>query len=70
MNRRAIGLIVSLALAILLTPLATDAQPSGKMPRIGFLNTGGQRMSCSNPSFLHGLQELGYVDGRNIIIEW
>jgi putative ABC transport system substrate-binding protein len=61
---------VTLALAILVVPLAADAQPPAKVPRIAFLNTGGQRMSFSNPSFLQGLQELGYVEGRNIIIEW
>jgi hypothetical protein len=32
-----IGLLVILALGIPLTPLTTDAQPSAKEPRIGYL---------------------------------
>jgi putative ABC transport system substrate-binding protein len=63
-------LLLTLALGLLMVPLAADAQPAGKMPRIGFLHTVGQRLPCNNPSFLQGLQELGYVEGRTILIEW
>jgi putative ABC transport system substrate-binding protein len=47
------------------------AQPAGKVPRIGYL-TG---TSVSGPSarvevFRQGLRELGYVEGKNIVIEW
>jgi hypothetical protein len=41
---------VTLALAIFRVTLAADAQPSAKVPRIGFLITDGQRTSCSNPA--------------------
>ena len=71
MTRRTIGLLVILALGLLVAPLAVEAQQSaGKMPRIGFLATAGQRLSCSSSGFLRALHELGYVEGRNIIIEW
>jgi putative tryptophan/tyrosine transport system substrate-binding protein len=64
-------LMVILALSILVAPLAVEAQqPAGKMPRIGFLLTVGERMSCSHPLFLRALHELGYVEGRTILIEW
>jgi putative tryptophan/tyrosine transport system substrate-binding protein len=68
MMRRAIGLLITLA--FLFVPLAADAQPAGKMPRIGFLHTAGERLACSTPNFLRALPELGYVEGRTIRIEW
>jgi putative tryptophan/tyrosine transport system substrate-binding protein len=71
MTRRWIELLVTLALGVLVVPLAVEAQqPAGKVPRIGFLHTTGERLSCSSPNFLQGLQELGYMEGRTIRIEW
>jgi putative tryptophan/tyrosine transport system substrate-binding protein len=70
MTRHTIGLLVTLALGLPMAPLAADAQPVGKMPRIGFLHTTGERLSCNSPNFLQGLHELGYVEGRTIRIEW
>jgi len=66
----AIGWIVTLTLSLLVAPLAAEAQPASKVPRIGFLENAGQRLSCSNPDFLGALHELGYVEGRTIMIEW
>jgi putative tryptophan/tyrosine transport system substrate-binding protein len=70
MRRRTIGLVITLALGFLVAPLAAEAQPAGKMPRISFLHTAGERLSCSAPLFLRALHELGYVEGRTILIEW
>jgi len=64
------ALLITLALGLLVTPLAAEAQPAGKMPRIGFLRDGGSHLSCSHTNFLRALHELGYVEGRNISIEW
>ena len=48
-----------------------QAQQPGKIPRIGFLIASS---SSANPAriaaFQHGLRELGYVEGKNIVIEW
>ena len=67
---RLIGLAVVLALSLALAPLAGEAQQAGKMPRIGVL--GGTR--SANPArikaFREGLGELGYVEGKSIVIEW
>ena len=48
-------------------------QPAGKVPRIGFLDSG----SASDPrnlsvveAFLQGLRDLGYVEGKNINIDY
>jgi len=66
MDRRRF-LLTSLAGA-LAAPLAAEAQEAGKIARIGMLVS-----SPSEPfleSFKQGLRELGYVEGRNIRIEY
>src|SRR5712691_6182186 len=55
--------------AILSAPLAIEAQPAGKVPRIGFLFYGSPGPSPELDAFRQGLRELGYVEGQNIAIE-
>ena len=43
-----------------------SAQQPTQIPRIGYLSGGGTRIDA----FRQGLRELGYVEGKNIIIEW
>jgi putative ABC transport system substrate-binding protein len=65
--------VVALILALLAAALAAEAQP-GKVPRIGVLlyaaaPTPGQ----SNPflnAFHDGLRDLGYIEGRNVLLEY
>jgi putative tryptophan/tyrosine transport system substrate-binding protein len=72
MRRHAVGLIVPLVLGCLIVPLAVEAQPSAKVPRIGLLspfspaNQGPTRVD----TFRQGLQDLGYREGQNILIEY
>jgi hypothetical protein len=40
MTRRTVGLLVTLILAILVAPLAAEAQPRGNVHRIGLLTYG------------------------------
>ena len=68
MDRRRF-LVTSLAGA-LAAPLAAEAQPAGKVPRIAFLTTTSPGGSPTTDAFLHGLRELGYVEGQNMTIEW
>ena len=53
------------------TAFPVEAQQSKKVPRIGFL-TGASlsAMAGRNEAFRQGLRDLGYVEGKNIVIEW
>ncbi|MBI2493824.1 MAG: ABC transporter substrate-binding protein, partial [Candidatus Rokubacteria bacterium] len=70
MRRRALALVVGLAATILAASLAAEAQQAGKVYRIGLLfstppATGGHLWKA----LLQGLRDLGYVEGRNLVIE-
>jgi ABC-type uncharacterized transport system substrate-binding protein len=53
----------------LITAFAAEAQQPGKVPRIGFLSA-TQPGRITRDSFRQGLHDLGYIEGKNIIIEW
>src|SRR5436309_9332728 len=66
------ALLVLLPVAVLLVPLAAEAQHAATIPRIGLLFP----TSLSDPrtprfleAFRQGLRELGYTEGQNIAIE-
>jgi len=69
MRLRTIGLIVTLALGLLLAPLAADAQQPAKVPRIGFLRAEMPPESYIE-AFRQGLREHGYVEGQNIVVDY
>ena len=48
-----------------------EAQQPTKIPRIGYLTTvSPSAISARIEAFRQGLRELGYVEGKNIVIEW
>jgi putative tryptophan/tyrosine transport system substrate-binding protein len=48
-----------------------EAQQPGKIPRIGFLIGSSPSANAARiEAFRHGLRELGYVEGKNIVIEF
>ncbi len=48
-----------------------EAQQPGKVPRIGFLSaTSLSAIAARIEAFRQGLRELGYVEGKNIVIEY
>ena len=52
-------------------PLAARAQQAGKLPTIGYLGaTTASAMSQWVAAFLQRLRELGWVEGRNVAIEY
>jgi putative tryptophan/tyrosine transport system substrate-binding protein len=71
MRRRAVVSIVALAVGILVAPLAAETQQTGKAHRVGFLgnSTAALEANLVGP-FREGLRDLGYVEGRNILIEY
>jgi putative tryptophan/tyrosine transport system substrate-binding protein len=52
-------------------PLAAHAQQAGRIPRVGFMgnSTAALEANLVGP-FRDGLRELGYQEGRNIVIEY
>src|SRR5262245_34067551 len=70
MIRCPLGLIVIVALIIVVAPLTTDAQPAQPIPRLGFLASASADVTKSLLAALQqGLRALGYVEGKNILIE-
>ena len=66
---RRIGLAVALAVSITLAPVVAEAQPGGRLPRIGVLASSSPEGSYLY-SLREGLRELGYTEGQNIVVEW
>jgi putative ABC transport system substrate-binding protein len=60
---------LAFALAVFVTPFAAVAQQSGRVPRVGYLSPGAA-VSALNEAFRQGLRELGYVDGKNVLVEY
>src|SRR5215468_1892789 len=55
---------------LLAAPLAAGAQPTKKVSRIGLLGGGSAAAIAGRiDAFRQGLRDLGYVEGRNIVIE-
>ena len=69
MNRRAA--IRRLATFFLTTAALAEAQQPTKIPRIGYLSGAFPSTNSARiEAFRQGLRELGYVEGKNIIIEY
>jgi putative ABC transport system substrate-binding protein len=58
------------ALLLLGAALAAEAQPAGKVPRIGALTQERLEGSPAVDALRQGLREFGYVETQNIAIEW
>jgi putative ABC transport system substrate-binding protein len=64
-------LLITLGAGALAAPLTSFAQKPAKVFRIGFLGQGSALAFSSNVEALRaGLRDLGYVEGRNIVIEF
>jgi putative tryptophan/tyrosine transport system substrate-binding protein len=69
MRKKFFGLTLGAMLLALSFPV--EAQQSKKIPKIGFLSAPSRSaQSARNEAFSQGLRELGYVEGKNIVIEW
>jgi putative tryptophan/tyrosine transport system substrate-binding protein len=68
------GAVPSILVAMVLLALGViaEAQQPKRVPRIGYLNDSplGSFPKIRAEAFRQGLRELGYEEGKNIIIEW
>src|SRR5437870_10777074 len=65
---RLIGLV--LALSVTLAPLPVEAQEAGKRWRIGLVFAYSPDLDAPHlAAFRDGLRDLGYVEGKNIVVE-
>jgi putative tryptophan/tyrosine transport system substrate-binding protein len=64
--------LVRLIFGVLLLPvtLQAQAQQLPKIPRIGFIAAASQEAVPNVEPFRAGLRELGYVEGKNILVEY
>ena len=56
-------------------PLAARAQQPAKVHRVGIITVGlpaaaGWSKAGLSGSFVQALRELGYVEGKNLVLEW
>ncbi len=71
MRRSTAGLLVTLALGILTTPPPVQPQQPAKVPRIGLLSPfSPSDTALWHQAFRQGLRDLGWVEGKNISIEY
>jgi putative ABC transport system substrate-binding protein len=67
-DRRAF--LATLTGSLLAAPLAAEAQQAAKVPRIGYLAVQPAANPHLHEAFRQGLRDLGYVEGRNVVIEY
>src|SRR5258708_17882431 len=57
-------------LALGAAPLVAEGQQAAKVARIGYLSASLASSPHLRDAFLQGLRDLGYVEGRNVVIEY
>jgi putative ABC transport system substrate-binding protein len=63
--------VLSLCTMLLVLCMSTQAQQPAKVPRIGYLSATSPSVNPTRiEAFQQGMRELGYVEGKNLIIEW
>jgi ABC-type uncharacterized transport system substrate-binding protein len=65
-------IVFLLIILVLASVHSAEAQQQGKVHRIGYLHP-GSAATASAPrmdAFRQGLRDLGYFEGKNIVIEW
>jgi putative ABC transport system substrate-binding protein len=68
MRLYSVGCILTLALAVLVAPLSANAQPPGKVFRVGVLLPASPGLPI-HQAFTQRLQALGYVEAQNLALE-
>jgi len=65
-------ILCSLTIAMMVAAATAQAQQPAKIPRVGFLSAASSSsdMAVRIEAFRQGLRVLGYVEGKNIVIEY
>jgi putative tryptophan/tyrosine transport system substrate-binding protein len=70
LRKAALGSIL-FAGALLAVAVTAEAQQPKKVARIGFLTATSPSVELARiKAFRQGLRDIGYVEGKNIVIEW
>jgi putative ABC transport system substrate-binding protein len=69
-SMRLIGLAVVLSVSLALAPFVADAQEAANVARIGYLSANRAAGLHLEEAFHQGLRDLGYVERRNLVIEY
>jgi len=69
---KVLGSITAAATALLLALCASAAaQQPKKIPRVGYLQAPpAAAVATRTDAFRQGLRELGYFEGKNIVVDW
>jgi putative ABC transport system substrate-binding protein len=69
--KRTATLSILVAVVLLADAVIAEAQQAEKVPRIGYLSgSPPSAVAELNEAFGQGLRDLGYMEGKNIVIEW
>src|SRR5262245_15699464 len=67
-NRKWVGI---LAIAVAFGGVEAEAEQAKKLPRIVYLSVSSPLPDNARyEAFRQGLREMGYVEGKNILVEW
>ena len=69
MRRRSV-IIAGLAALLIAPDRSAGQQTQAKIPRVGMLSVADSERAAHFDAFRQGLRDLGYVEGRNIILEF
>ena len=65
-----IVLVAGLAALLVVPEHPSSQQAQGKLPRVGILTQADNERAPILDAFREGLRDLGYVEGRNIVLEF
>ena len=63
-------LLIALGAGALTSPFRSFAQQQGKVWRVGFVSGRKSRPDPTADAVLQGLRELGYIEGKNILMAY
>jgi ABC-type uncharacterized transport system substrate-binding protein len=70
MKKAAVPSILVAVVLLALGVTAAEAQQPKKIPQIGYLGASDATRNTNFEAFRRGLQDLGYIEGKNILVEY